>query len=182
MTDEDNKKKIVSEPPPPTDHIDDEWGADAAKASRDVPESVSSFEPAKASDEVGKTAVAPISNPVEDRDDEEDEEDDLDEDEEDDLDEDEEDDQDEEDDRHATPASRSDAGGDWLPDWAPFAVLGALVLLSIFFGLGLGSGDAADTEEDAGAQAEAASAPAPAGSALGRKVTPAQMQKANPHQ
>jgi hypothetical protein len=179
MTDED-KKRIVSEPPPPTDEIDGEWegGDDEQTLIRDVPEGVSKSQPAPASAAVSGTAVAPISVPpkaaeastppemkaaarVESDDEEEDDEEDEDEDEapvenEDDEEEDEEDE--EEDDEAHEPAVASPAA-DWLPEWAPYAVLAGLVGASIVFGLGLvGGGSAAAGEEDEKPAVPAASA------------------------
>src|SRR5215203_2267472 len=135
MTDED-KKKIVSEPPPPTDEIDGEWGDDDQTLIREVPESVLKSQPAPPAAVVAETAVAPISVPAkaaeastppemkaaapvatEEKEDDE---------------------EDEDDDQPSPPlGAAAPAAGDWLPDWAPYAVLALLVSSSIVFGLGL---------------------------------------------
>jgi archaellum component FlaD/FlaE len=183
MTDED-KKKIVSEPPPPTDEIDGEWGDDDQTLIRDVPEGVSKSQPAPPAAAVAETAVAPISVPAKaaeastppemkaaapvtgEDDEEEDEEDEEDEDEEDEAasdneDDEEEDDEeeDEEDDQPAPPpGAAAPAAADWLPDWAPYAVLALLVSSSIVFGLGLLGGPGASAEDGEKAAEPAASA------------------------
>jgi hypothetical protein len=174
---EEEKKKIVSEPPPPTDEIDGEWGDDDQTLVREVPEGVIKSQPAPPSGAVGATAVAPISVPVKaaeastppemkaaapvpSEDEEEDDEDDEDEtstDNEDDADESEEDEDEseedeDEDDALAHPAQPAAAARDWLPDWAPFAVLAVLVSVSILVGLGLVGGGPAKTAEDAEAE------------------------------
>jgi hypothetical protein len=120
MTDED-KKKIVSEPPPPTDEIDGEWGDDDETLVRDAPSlsdppkvSVRPSAPASSGPvaaasakpmasvqaaEPAETAAAPISDPpVAGAAAALDEDEDEDEDEQDDEDEDEQDDEDDEDD------------------------------------------------------------------------------------
>jgi hypothetical protein len=171
MTDED-KKRIVSEPPPPTDEIDDEWGDDDQTLIRDVPESVTKSQPAPPSGNVvGKTAVAPISVPPhsapaaaaaeEDADDEEADDEDDEDDEDETANEDDEQDEDE-DEAHAEPlhTAPTGPGSEWIPEWAPFAVLGLLVTASIVFGLGLVGGP--DTEHEGGEDAApAASVVAP---------------------
>ena len=63
MSDED-KKKIVSEPPPPTDEIDGEWGDDDQTLIREVPEGVIQSQPVPAPKAAAQTAVAPISVPA----------------------------------------------------------------------------------------------------------------------
>ena len=45
MTDEE-KKRIVSEPPPPTDEIDSDWGQDEPTLARELPEAVGKAQPA----------------------------------------------------------------------------------------------------------------------------------------
>ncbi len=155
-------KKVFSVPPPPTDEIDSEWGGKAAdeKPTETAPEAAAEtateaadrgVAPAKDSGPPGanaqlkaelkgqaETAAAPGTRPPpsphedeEDEDEEDDEEDEEDEDEEDEL-----------------PAARArathspvsrtaaPADGDWLPDWAPFAVLALLVVLGVAGGLG----------------------------------------------
>jgi hypothetical protein len=167
MTDED-KKKIVSEPPPPTDEIDGEWGDDDQTLVRELPEGVSKVQPAPpAADSVAQTAVAPISvpTPAAASPEKEDEDEDEDEDEahEDEETTDNEDEEDEEDGADAEPAHAATAGvaADWIPEWAPFAVLGLLVTASIVFGLGLLGGPSGEhVEEEAAAPAASAVAPA----------------------
>jgi len=204
MTDED-KKRIVSEPPPPTDEIDGEWegGDDEQTLVRDVPEGVSKSQPVPSSTAVSGTAVAPISTPpkaastppkaastppkaastppkaaeastppemkaaapVDNEDDEDEEEDEEEDDGEEEApvdnedDEDEEEDEEEDEDEPAAASPVAAPGGDWLPEWAPYAVLAGLVGASIVFGLGLvGGATAAATEDDVKAEAPAASA------------------------
>jgi hypothetical protein len=190
MTDED-KKTIVSEPPPPTDEIDNEWGDDDETLVRDAPSlsdpprvSVKSS-PAPAGSpsvkpqaaEPAETAAAPVSDPPvaaaaspSEEDEEEDEDEDEDEQDEEDEDEDEdEDEQDEEDaEASAQPLHRVSAPGqDWIPEWAPFAVLGALVCGSIVIGLGLiGGSDAKAGEEEGKAEK------APAASSAAKPLKP----------
>jgi len=169
MSDED-KKRIFSEPPPPTDEIDEEWG-------KDVPEGVAKSQPPPPGAAVSGTAVAPISVPAkaaeastpsevkaatavaDDEDEDEDEDDDEDEDESAD-DEDEDEDEDEEQDARAQPLpprAAAPSGSDWIPDWAPYAVLALLVSVSLVVGLGLlGGGPASASEE-----ADKAAAPTP---------------------
>lgn len=173
MTDED-KKKIVSEPPPPTDEIDGEWGDDDQTLVRELPEGVVKSQPTPPSaDAVAGTAVAPISvpNPAaaspakddeDEEDDEEEEEDEAHEEEETTDNEDDEDDEDEDGaDAEPAHAAASAAAADWIPEWAPFAVLGLLVTASIVFGLGLIGGPSGEhAEEDAAAPAASAVAPA----------------------
>ncbi|HEY5377358.1 MAG TPA: peptidylprolyl isomerase [Polyangiaceae bacterium] len=148
------QKKVFSVPPPPTDEIDSDWGGKAADekpvetATQAADEGVAA---AKDSGPPGadaqlkaelkgkaETAAAPSTPPPSpaSHDDEEDEE------------EEEEEDEEDEDDEEAPaararathrPVSRTaapDAGDDWLPDWAPFAVLAALVILGVAGGLG----------------------------------------------
>jgi hypothetical protein len=187
MTDED-KKRIVSEPPPPTDEIDQEWGDDDQTLIRHLPEGVAKSQPAPPSAAVSGTAVAPISGAPKAAEastppemkaaplvDEEEEEDDEDEDEESSApanedDEDEDEDEDEDDEVSAQLPARGAAApaSDWLPDWAPYAVLAALVSVSILVGLGLvGGGSNAATEEEqkaaepAGAALKAPAKPSP---------------------
>jgi len=56
MTDDDKLKRIFSEPPPPTDEIDQEWGS-----SPEPPEAVTKSQPVPSAPAVGETAVAPIT-------------------------------------------------------------------------------------------------------------------------
>jgi parvulin-like peptidyl-prolyl isomerase len=151
-------KKVFSVPPPPTDEIDSEWGG---KAADEKPTETATgaadkaVVPAKDSGPAGadaqlkaelkgqaETAAAPGTPPPSPapHEDEEDEEEEDDEDEED-------DDEDEDEDElpaararaSHTPVSRTAApaaDGDWLPDWAPFAVLALLVVVGVAGGLG----------------------------------------------
>ena len=196
MTDED-KKKIVSEPPPPTDEIDGEWGDDDQTLIRGVPEGLSPSQPAPASAApvTGSTppkaaastppkavasstppkaaeastppemkAAAPVASEDEEEDEDEDDEEEDDEeatDNEDDAVDEEEDDEEEDDHHVGPPAGATAPGADWLPDWAPFAVLAGLVGASIVFGLGLVGGPAASAEENEAAAEPAASVKAP---------------------
>ena len=163
MSDED-KKRIVSEPPPPTDEIDGEWGDDEPTLAREVPEGVFKSQPAPPGEAVAGTAVAPISVPPKaaaastppevkaatsaaaDEDDEEEDEDD----------------EDEDDDaaQRGAPRAAAAAGSDWIPDWLPYAVLAALVGVSILVGLGIVGGGSAGASEENDKAAEPA-APAP---------------------
>jgi parvulin-like peptidyl-prolyl isomerase len=153
-------KKVFSTPPPPTDEIDGEWGAKGEadeKATKTATEAAeAAVAPAKDSGPPGadaqlkeeltgqaESAAAPGTPPpapASDDDDEEAEEEEEDEDEDDD------DDDEEEDDDHSAarahgshaPVTRSGApsADDWIPDWAPWAILGALVVLGVIGGLG----------------------------------------------
>jgi hypothetical protein len=170
MTDED-KKKIVSEPPPPTDEIDGEWGDDDETLVRDAPSlsdppkvsvrpSAPASSPPAASPSAkpqaaapAETAAAPISDPpvaaasapLEDETDE----DEDDEDEEEGSEDEEDEDEDDEDEASAQPAETAPArpAQDWIPEWGPFAVLGLLVCVSIVIGLGLVGGSAEPARE-----------------------------------
>lgn len=169
-------KKVFSVPPPPTDEIDSEWGGkgadestktapltatEAAEAGKaplpDVPPGPAA---AKLKQELAGQNEAPASPgtpPPPSHHDEEEEDD-----------EDDEDDEDEDDQiahaGHAPVTRAAAAGNDWLPDWAPFAVLGALVVLGVLGGLGAFTtpgeregGEAVNAEAKTGAaQAEAA--------------------------
>jgi hypothetical protein len=157
----DEQKKIVSAPPPATDEIDEEWGSSPKAAS-----------PTKGSrrDEDGE------DDDVVDEDDEQDEDDrDEDDRDEDDRDEDDDDDDEEEDeprrsrDGSTAPTSRTAASSqDWLPDWAPWAVLGGLVSLGFLGGLGVLP---LDFKLKPAASAEAAVTPAPSAAPATDKVS-----------
>ncbi|HEX7451547.1 MAG TPA: peptidylprolyl isomerase [Polyangiaceae bacterium] len=138
------QKKVFSVPPPPTDEIDSDWGGKAAdeqpvetatQAADDGVAAAKDSGPPGADAQLkaelkgkAETAAAPSTPPPSPASHEEDDE--------------------EEDDEeapaaraHAThrPVSRTAApaaGDDWLPDWAPFAVLAALVILGVAGGLG----------------------------------------------
>ncbi len=185
MTDED-KKRIVSEPPPHTDEIDDEWGDDDETLVRDAPSlsdppkvsvrpsaatasaplqsasagsiAVAKPEPASAATasattpvpdapaSPGNTAAAPLSGEPQ-------------------AEHDETDDDEHDDDEHDDDEEASQASQDWIPDWAPFAVLGVLVSASILLGLGL-LGGPSSSDSDGEVSAEQAEQAAPAPSAL----------------
>jgi parvulin-like peptidyl-prolyl isomerase len=174
-------KKVFSVPPPPTDEIDSEWGgkaADEKPAETATQAADEAVPPAKDSGPPGadaqlkaelkgqaETAAAPGTpppSPPAPHADEAEEEDDEEEDEDEDEDgEEEEEDEDEPAARaHAShrPVSRTSApaDGDWLPDWAPFAVLAALVVLGVAGGLGAFTKPPADgaTEAPSNALAE----------------------------
>jgi hypothetical protein len=185
MTDED-KKTIVSEPPPPTDEIDNEWGDDDETLVRDAPSlsdppkvSVKSNPAPAASPSVkpqaaepAETAAAPISDPPVAAASSPAEEEDEDEEDEDEQDEEDEDEEDEQDDAEASAQplhSATAPSQDWIPEWAPFAVLGVLVCGSILIGLGLIGGSDAKAGEDEGKaeKAPAASAAAKPGKPSG---------------
>ncbi|HEY4102392.1 MAG TPA: peptidylprolyl isomerase [Polyangiaceae bacterium] len=168
-------KKVFSVPPPPTDEIDSEWGgksgdekssktaSEAAEAGT-APKSDAGLPGAEAQLKAelkgqNETAAAPSTPPparvVEEDDDDDDEEDDEDEDEDDEDDDDDEDEEDEVDTKrrsqgsHApvTRSSRVAAADDWIPDWGPWLVLGALVVLGIAGGLGAFGHHAAGSDE-----------------------------------
>ena len=157
-------QKVVSTPPPPTDEIDSEWGGkggeEAAKTATAAAEAGKA--PAKDSGPPGadaqlkeelagqnETAAAPNTPPPakhaveDDEDDEEDEEED-------------EDDEDEDAHpvaraSHARNSSRPAPADDWLPDWAPWAVLGGLVLFGVVGGLGAFTKPPAEASQPAAA-------------------------------
>jgi parvulin-like peptidyl-prolyl cis-trans isomerase-like protein len=174
-------KKVLSVPPPVTDEIDSEWGGkgaddtgrantatatQAAEAGK-VPARDSGPPGADAQLKAeragqGETAAAPStpapSTVAPEPEEEEDDED--------------EDDEDDEDDEAAARASRAShravssssrptTADDWLPDWAPWAILAGLVIVGVAGGLGAFSKPHA--EEAATATAAVANAPAPAG-------------------
>jgi parvulin-like peptidyl-prolyl isomerase len=184
-------KKILSVPPPPTDEIDSEWGGKGGSDEKPTKTATEAAEeattPATDSGPPGadtqlkeelkgqaETAAAPGTPPPpapasEDEDDEDDDEEDEDEDDEDD-----EEDEDEEGEAHrAKPAARgshapvtrpsgSAAVDDWLPDWAPWGVLGALVLAGILGGLGVFTHPAAAGSDASPAEARSVVAEASA--------------------
>jgi len=152
MSDE-QPKKVLSVPPPVTDEIDSEWGGkgadDTGKAKTATQAAEESKPPAADSGAPGadtqlkaeltgqnETSAAPgTPPPVSSKHAQAEEEEDEDEDED-------EDDDDDEDD-HVARASHDPvsstarpAGDDWLPDWAPWAVLGGLVLVGVAGGVG----------------------------------------------
>jgi parvulin-like peptidyl-prolyl isomerase len=160
-------KKVLSVPPPVTDEIDSEWGgkgaddtgksktATQAAEEGKVPASDSGPPAAQAKLKAelagqGETAAAPNTPPPaaahDDEDDEEEEEDD----------EEEEDEDDEEEARVArsshgavSSTARPAAADDWLPDWAPWAILAGLVIVGVAGGLGAFSKPAAEGADSA---------------------------------
>ena len=166
-------KKVISVPPPVTDEIDSEWGGKGADDTGKSKTATQAAEEGKAAPPdsgppgadaqlkaelkgQGETAAAPSTPPppahAHDEENGEDEE---------------EDDEDEDEDEvHAARAShgvvssaaRPASGDDWLPDWAPWAVLGGLVIVGVAGGLGAFTKPVAEAPE-AAAPAEA-SAPA----------------------
>jgi hypothetical protein len=185
MTDDEKKKAATSLPPPPTDEIDDEWGSrpsgtpPESKDSKPAAGASAGKSPADAKSELtppwkqtSKKQSAPVEEDDEDEDDEdEDEEDDEDEDEEDDEDE------DEEEERrrrarararqHAAPKPNTPSASpseDWIPDWAPWAVLGTLLMLGFLGGFGLLPWSFKTSPVAAAAVPATATTPAPASS------------------
>jgi parvulin-like peptidyl-prolyl isomerase len=175
-------KKVFSVPPPPTDEIDSEWGGKGADESGKTATQAAEEGKAPAKDSgppgadaqlkeelagQGETAAAPSTPPPpapaskhEAEDEEEDEEED-----------DEEEEDEEEDDEDAHPVARASHGhasknlrpaaaDDWLPDWAPWVVLGGLVLIGIIGGLGAFSKPPAEGEAEAKEPATTAAAAA----------------------
>ncbi|HET9960605.1 MAG TPA: hypothetical protein VFQ61_39310, partial [Polyangiaceae bacterium] len=121
MSDE-HSKKVSSTPPPPTDAVDQSWSNTPEPGRVDLGKPVTS------------TAVAPgvsaqdIRRATRHAEEEELDDDDEDEDEDEDEDSDEDEDEGEHEEAPARALSgtnRSGASNDWLPDWAPYAVLGA---------------------------------------------------------
>jgi parvulin-like peptidyl-prolyl isomerase len=145
-------KKVLSVPPPVTDEIDSEWGGKGADDTGKTKTATQAAEEGKApaSDSgppaaearlknelagQGETAAAPIApSPASTAHDEEEDEDE----------EDDEDDEDDEDEaqvarashRAVSSTSRPVAADDWLPDWAPWAILAGLVIVGVAGGLG----------------------------------------------
>jgi len=124
---EEETKKVTSLSPPPTDEIDEDWGS---KPQQDKP--VAKAKPASPSHDED-------DDEDDDRDDDEDDDDDRD----DDDDEDEDDDEDDDEEPRASATSRragppaAGASQDWLPDWAPWAVLGGLLAIGLLGGIGV---------------------------------------------
>jgi hypothetical protein len=125
---DDDKNKVHSLPPPPTDEIDDEWGSSGKASETPVEKAKATARKASPAKSTSKSA----------RDDEDDDDED-----DDDYDDEEDDDEDDEDERPvarrhgASPPKAGDAAKDWLPEWAPWATLGVLLLLGLLGGLGL---------------------------------------------
>ncbi|MES1176722.1 MAG: peptidylprolyl isomerase [Myxococcales bacterium] len=165
-------KKVFSVPPPPTDEIDSEWGGKGADESSKTATQAAEAGKAPGKDSgppgadaqlkeelagQGETAAAPSTppppTPASKHQEEDEEEDDEDEEE------------DDEDDahpvarashRHASHGNRPAAADDWLPDWAPWVVLGGLVLIGIVGGLGAFTKPPAEGESEAKAPTAAA--------------------------
>jgi len=176
-------KKVLSVPPPPTDEIDDEWGnkgsdakapktataaAEAGEAVETKPTSEAAAKKLSAETAAAAETATPPGTPessIEEEDDEDEEEDD-------------EDEEEDEDDAHpsvhsAAPVTRTSrpptaAADDWLPDWAPWAVLGAIILVGLLGGVGAFNkkGDAQAQGEDKPATGTTAAAAKPGGAAL----------------
>ena len=159
MTDDDKKKAVTSLPPPPTDDIDEDWGSRPSGAPPDpkAPKRDSAASAKKSSD--SKNDLTPPwkkAKPV-DEDEDDDDLDDEDDEDDDDVEDEEEDDEDEDEEEerrrkararakasHGGHAGASDrksppppASDDWIPDWAPWAVLIALLGLGFVGGFGL---------------------------------------------
>jgi parvulin-like peptidyl-prolyl isomerase len=164
-------KKVFSVPPPPTDEIDSEWGGKGADESGKTATQAAEEGTTPAKDSgppgadaqlkqelagQGETAAAPSTPPppvpakaAAHDEEEEDEE------------------------AHpvahashdrASSNTRAPSTDDWLPDWAPWAVLGGLVLVGIVGGLG------AFTKPPAEGASEDSKAPAKAADALPTSV------------
>jgi parvulin-like peptidyl-prolyl isomerase len=128
---DDEKNKVTSLAPPPTDEIDHDWGSSGTASSQPL-----------------KTKAATRAAPEEDEDEDDLEDEDEDEDDEDELeDEDEDEDGEDEDDEEeeerrgvargsADRRSNAEPAQDWLPDWAPWATLGVLIVLGFLGGIG----------------------------------------------
>lgn len=161
-------KKVLSVPPPVTDEIDSEWGGKGAddtgksktatQAAEEGKAAASDSGPPGADAQLkaelkgqGKTAAAPSTPPpatvAHDEEDEEEEDDE------------EEEEDDEEEEAHVARAShgavsstaRPAAGDDWLPDWAPWAILAGLVIVGVAGGLGAFTKPAAEAPVEAAA-------------------------------
>jgi parvulin-like peptidyl-prolyl isomerase len=171
-------KKVFSVPPPPTDEIDSEWGGKGGPDEKPAKTATEAAEqatvPATDSGPPGadaqlkeelkgqaETAAAPSTPPPPASKDEDEDED-----------EDDEDDEDEDEARDArrrshAPVTRPSgpaAADDWIPDWAPWGILGFLVLAGLAGGLGVisrifGISNAAPTEAATTAAAPEASVP-----------------------
>jgi len=177
MSDSEQPKKVLSVPPPVTDEIDSEWGGkgadDTGKAKTATKAAEESKPPAKDSGPPGadeqlkaelagqnETSAAPGTPPPASTSHAHDEEEDEEEEEED-----EEEEEEDEEDAHVARAAhagvasttRPAASDDWLPDWAPWAVLGGLVLVGVAGGVGaFGKAAPAEAKVEAKAATEAA--------------------------
>ena len=174
MSDSEQPKKVLSVPPPVTDEIDSEWGGKGAddtgkaktatQAAEEKKPAASDSGPPGADKQLkaelagqNETSAAPGTPPPAPSSHEHEEEEEEDDEEE------EEDDEEEEEEAHVSRATHSAvssttrpaASDDWLPDWAPWAVLGGLVLVGVAGGVG------AFTKAPAEAPVEATAAAAP---------------------
>jgi len=173
MSDSEQPKKVLSVPPPVTDEIDSEWGGKGAddtgkaktatQAAEEKKPPASDSGPPGADKQLkaelagqnetsaapGTPPPAPSSNAHDEDEDEDDEEDEEEEDE-------------EEEEAHVSRATHSAvssttrpaASDEWLPDWAPWAVLGGLVLVGIAGGVGAFTKAPAEGPVEAKAAAE----------------------------
>ena len=177
-------KKVLSVPPPPTDEIDDEWGnkgsdAKAPKTATAAAEAGEAVKTKPTSDAAAKKLHAETANAAEtatppgtpeasivDEEDEEEDEDDE-----------EEEDEDEEEAHEsvhsAAPVTRTSrpsvaAAEEWLPDWAPWAVLGAIIVVGLLGGVGAFNkkGDAQADDKATTTTATTAAATKPGGAAV----------------
>jgi hypothetical protein len=183
MSDSEQPKKVLSVPPPVTDEIDSEWGGKGADDTGKTKTATQAAEekkpPASDSGPPGadkqlkaelagqnETSAAPGTPPPASSShahDEDEEEDDEEEEEED-------DEEEEEEEAHVSRATHSAvssttrpaASDDWLPDWAPWAVLGGLVLVGVAGGVGAFTKAPEEAPVEAKAATEA-SAPATVG-------------------
>ncbi|HEX2669593.1 MAG TPA: peptidylprolyl isomerase [Polyangiaceae bacterium] len=175
MSDSEQPKKVLSVPPPVTDEIDSEWGGKGADDTGKTKTATQAAEekkpPARDSGPPGadkqlkaelagqnETSAAPGTPPpassshAHDEDEEEDDE------------------EEEEEEAHVSRATHSAvssttrpaASDDWLPDWAPWAVLGGLVLVGVAGGVGAFTKAPEEAPVEAKAATEA-SAPATVG-------------------
>jgi parvulin-like peptidyl-prolyl isomerase len=204
----DDEKKPVQSLPPPTEEVDEEWGSSSGASSRPPAKDsgAKSTEDAKPKT-ASKPAPAGAKKRDRDEDDEDDEdedededrdEDDEDEDEDEDRDEDDEDEDEDEDDRRkaraktqakaraAAPrkpkAAAQPPAQDWLPDWAPWATLGALLIFGFLGGVGaipLDFNLKKSAAPESSATVAVATAPAPTTSTRLKRANPAAQDGAN---
>jgi parvulin-like peptidyl-prolyl isomerase len=131
---DDEKNKVTSLPPPPTDEIDHDWGSSGSASAKPQDKHAGGESAEKAPTKPVRAQAAPDDEEEDDEDEDDEEEDDEDED-------DEEEDDEDEDERHARPAlarnAQQESSSDWLPDWAPWATLGALLSVGLLGGVGI---------------------------------------------
>jgi parvulin-like peptidyl-prolyl isomerase len=162
---DDEKNKVTSLAPPPTDEIDHDWGSSGTTASKPL-----------------KAKAEKRLEHDEDEDEDDEDEDDEERDEEDDEDEDEDEDDEEDEHRGVTRGSASKRPSsapaqEWLPDWAPWATLGGLLLLGFLGGIGaiplsFGLTKAEPAATSAAATTSKTTAPKPATSTRPAQGTP----------